>query len=331
MSARSVDGGDGSRSGLVAPEVSGRVGKSDVLRALEESGLSPRKSLGQNFLVDPNVAGKMCRIARVEPGDCVLEVGPGIGSLTSVLVAAGAFVMAVEKDPGLAALARRRIPEALVVCADALENDVIAAASQACEDVSGYSEVDGTNSILEAFAASSEWKLVSNLPYSVGTTLFLHLLEKYPKISSGAVMLQAEVAERLCADPASRSASAATLILAYRAEVRIAARIPPSVFYPRPHVDSAIVEFERRKTPPVAAPEDLLFALIRSGFSSRRKMLKNALSNLKWFSMPEEAEHLFSASGVDPSTRAEHLGLEGFGRLARAVASADPGWRESLG
>lgn len=308
-----------------------RLGLSEVRRLLEESGLTPRKSLGQSFLVDPNVAEKMCRIARVSEGDCVVEVGPGTGSLTSALAASGAHVVAVEKDPRLVRICRMTVPRALVVCADALEDDVLEVARGMVASRAGDTEMGNHRSILESFESSKTWKLVSNLPYSVGTALFLRLLIDYPKISSGAVMLQLEVAERLCATPASRAASQATLYLLYEAEARIAARVPRQVFYPRPRVDSAIVEFKRRSEPPVEAPTELLFALIRAGFSSRRKMLKNALSELKWFSDPQCAAAIFAASGVDPASRAEKLGLEGFAMLAQAVVHVDPGWPAALG
>jgi 16S rRNA (adenine1518-N6/adenine1519-N6)-dimethyltransferase len=314
----------------IANAASKRIGSREVRRLLQEGGISPRKALGQNFLVDPNVAEKMCRIARIESGECVLEVGPGIGSLTSALAGAGALVIGVEKDPSLVGIVRKRVPEALIVCADALEDDLLEEAKKTLATGADDYKSEHLASVLWSFEGSGEWKLVSNLPYSIGTNLFLRLLEDYPKISSGAVMLQQEVAERLCAGQASRAGSAATIYLAYYARSRIAGRVPRTVFYPRPRVDSAIVEFTRRKAPPVDAPRELLFALVRTGFSSRRKMLKNAVSELKWFSDPKSAGAIFATSGIDPSSRAETLGIDGFAKLAHAVVEVDPAWREAL-
>ncbi len=307
-----------------------RLGGAEIRRILADHGIRPRKYLGQNFLVDPNVAEKMCRLARVQKDEQVLEIGAGIGSLTSALAATGAQIISVEKDPVLAEIVRSAFPDVLVVCADALEDDILESARRAVGAQAEGPESSKATQILRSFESARSWKLVSNLPYSVGTLLFLRLLEDYPKISSGAVMLQLEVAERLCAEPASRGATAATLQLALFAEARIAARIPRTVFYPQPRVDSAIVVFERRNSTSFDVPRELVLTLIRAGFSSRRKTLKNALSRLKWFSNPESAADIFARAGIDPSSRAEMQGLDGFARLAAAIQEADPSWADSL-
>ncbi len=258
----------------------------------------------------------------------MLEVGAGVGALTSALVGAGASVVAVEKDARLAAVLEKVVPEAVVVVADALSADLIREAEKAAvrrdEQEGGARWAERVHDL----EAAPSWKLVSNLPYSVGTQLFLHLVEDYPKIASGCVMLQLEVAQRLVSDPASRAASAPTLLLTYFVEARIAAKIPSTVFYPRPRVRSAVVAFRRRTEPPVEAPRELLFLLIEWAFRSRRKMCKNALSGLKWFARPASATDIFAAAGVDPNSRPESLGLEGFAALANAVSRADPAWSE---
>ncbi len=303
-----------------------RLGKSRLVSLLQEAGVRPRASQGQNFLVDPNVAEKICRIASVETGDSVLEVGAGVGALTSALVGAGAWVVAVEKDARLAVVLERVVPEAMVVVADALSADLVREAENAALRRDEQEGSARWTKWVRRFEAAPSWKLVSNLPYSVGTQLFLHLVEAWPKIASGCVMLQLEVAQRLVSDPASRAASAPTLLLSYFVEARIAARVPSTVFYPRPRVRSALVAFRRRTEPPVEAPRELLFLLIEWAFRSRRKMCKNALAGLKWFADPASSTDIFAAAGVDPNARPESLGLEGFAALANAVSRADPTW-----
>ena len=322
---------DGSRShDLPARASPQRLGRSYVIALLKRRGISPRKALGQNFLVDPSVAKKMCRIAEVSEADCVLEIGPGVGSLTTALVGCGAYVLAIEKDAALASVVRSTVPGALVVSADAFVADVIEAAKEALDVLQTEAGGHSWKTVLEAFEAARDWKLVSNLPYSRGTSLLLHLLETYPKVRSGAVMLQVEVAQRLCGSKDSRNSSAASLLLAYAAEASIAAKVPPDVFYPRPRVVSAIVQFQRREKPPVVAPKQLLFALVNQGFAFRRKMLKNALVGLEWFSDPHFATELFAKAGIDPTARAEQIGLEGFAALASAVREVDSEWQNSL-
>jgi 16S rRNA (adenine1518-N6/adenine1519-N6)-dimethyltransferase len=278
-----------------------------ALRALaERHGITPRKSLGQHFLVDAAMARRIVEIAAVRPGDRVVEVGAGLGSLTVVLAAAGAEVLAMEVDrrlvPPLEEVAGGH-PGVRIVRADALQAD------------------------WNALLGGERWAMVANLPYNVATPLVMRVLEEEPRIERMLVMVQREAGERLAATPGDEQYGAVSVRLAYRAEARVVRAIPRSVFWPVPNVDSVLVRIDRIP-PPVDADPAVLFRVISVAFAQRRKTMRNALVRLGLD--PSTAEAALGDAGVEPRVRPEELDLAAFGRVAGAVARAgtrDPGDR----
>jgi 16S rRNA (adenine1518-N6/adenine1519-N6)-dimethyltransferase len=272
----------------------------DVRGLLAAHDLRPSRALGQNFLADPNTARRIVRLAGVGPGDRVLEVGPGVGSLTMALAEAvmpGGEVLALELDrhllPVLAEVVAD-LPPVRVVQGDALTVD--------------YEALLG---------AAQRWTMVSNLPYNVATPLMARLLEEVPALGVLSVMVQKEVAERLAAPPGTPPCGAISVKVAYHATAAVVGVVPPTVFLPRPRVDSAVVRFERRPAPPVDVPSpDGLFALARAGFGQRRKTLRQALRPL----LGTRVEGVLAAAGIPSLTRAEALTLDQWAALARAAS-----------
>ncbi|MCU1491042.1 MAG: rsmA [Acidimicrobiaceae bacterium] len=281
----------------MSPE--GRLGRGEVRRLLETHGLHPVKALGQHFVTDPNTVERIARLAGVGPGDKVVEIGPGLGSLTLALAATGAEVTAVEIDQRLVEVLAEVLPhDVRVVHADAL----------ACD----------WNELLEG----DGWVLVANLPYNVATPLVVNLLERVPQVSRMLVMVQKEAGERLAARPGGREYGGVSVRVSYFATARLVGQVAPEVFHPRPNVASSLVAIERRGAP--AVPEDVasyeeLNRLVRAGFSGRRKMLRRSLAGL----VGEEA---FVCAGVASSDRAEQLGVAEWGKLAgcRRLLSSEP-------
>jgi 16S rRNA (adenine1518-N6/adenine1519-N6)-dimethyltransferase len=269
----------------------GLLRASDVTRLLAESGLHARRSLGQNFVVDPNTIRRIVRLAEITPDDDVVEVGPGLGSLTLGLVAAGARVVAIEKDARLSEVLRTVVPsEVRIVTADALEVD------------------------LADLLGPGPWTMVANLPYNVATPLVLEVLDTVPAVSRMLVMVQHEVGERLAAPPGSAAYGIPSLRVAQHATARIVGSVGPTVFHPRPNVRSALVAITRRERPLVdVADEALMWQLVRTAFGQRRKTMRRSLSSL---ATPEDLE----AAGIAASDRPERLPLEAFGRLADVVS-----------
>lgn len=275
------------------------LGRPDVQRLLAEHGLRPSRALGQHFVADPNTVRRVVRLAGVGPGSAVVEVGPGLGSLTLALADAGAGVVAVEVDAGLAGVVREVVAGRAVevVEADALHVDWERLLSR---------PVPGTGDDAAA------WSLVANLPYNVATPLVVGVLEGAPRVRRLLVMVQREVGERLAAGPGDRVYGAVSVKVAYYAEARVLSRVPASVFVPRPRVESVLVRIRRRPhvaVDPAAVSADRLFAVVRAGFAQRRKMLRRALAGV----LPAEA---FTEAEVDPRRRAEELSVEEWGRLA---------------
>lgn len=270
------------------------LGRSQAAAQLDAHGLAPRRSLGQNFVVDANTVRRIARLAEVGPGTHVLEIGAGLGSLTRALAETGATVLAVEIDQHLVPILQTNVaefPNVTVVCADAMGAD--------------------WGSLL---AASPSWTMVANLPYNVATPLVADLLDGVPAITSMLVMVQKEVGERLVARPGTAAYGAVSVKVAYWATGSIVGVVPPSVFLPRPNVDSALVRIVRRPEPAVAADvsPQRLFELVRNGFAQRRKMLRRALAGIV-------TAEVFERAGIDPTARAEELDVEAWGRLARAA------------
>ena len=268
-------------------------------RLAAELGLRPTKRLGQNFVHDANTVRRIVAAAELYRDDVVLEVGPGLGSLTLGLLGAAARVVAVEVDPLLAAalpatVARRAGPFAerlVVLAADALRLRV--------------GELPGPLPTV----------LVANLPYNVAVPVLLHLLAELPTLRRGLVLVQAEVADRLAARPGSRLYGAPSAKLAWYAEVTRAGPVPRPVFWPVPGVDSGLITLVRRP-PPCTVDRSAVFAVVDGAFAQRRKTLRSALAG--WAGSATRAEAVLRAAGIDPAARGEQVDIAGFARIAAA-------------
>lgn len=263
----------------------------EIKALLQLHGLQPSRALGQNFVGDANTVRKIAHLAGVGPGDRVVEIGPGLGSLTLALLDTGAAVTAVELDRFIIPILRHIVEPrgATVVHGDALEVD--------------WTELLGTE---------PGWVLVANLPYNVATPLVLTVLERAPMIKRLLVMVQREVGERFAATPGSKAYGAVSVKTAWSATASIAGKVPPTVFVPQPRVDSALVLLDRHDDVGSVEERELVFSLVEAGFSQRRKMLRNTLSG-------RVDEAAFAAAGVDPMERAERLDLAAWRRLAACV------------
>jgi 16S rRNA (adenine1518-N6/adenine1519-N6)-dimethyltransferase len=261
---------------------------------LRDHGLAPRRDLGQNFVGDPNTVRRIARLAGVGPGDRVMEIGPGVGSLTLALVETGAAVTAVEVDRGLIPVLHEVLDGTgtRIVEGDALRAD--------------WADLLGDD---------GGWVLVANLPYNVATPLVADLLDGVPQIARMLVMIQREVGERLCATARTKAYGAVSVKVAYWARARIVGLVPASVFVPRPNVESALVEVVRRDTPPTDAPPAELFTLVRTAFGQRRKMLRRSLADVV-------ASATFAEAGIDSTRRPEELDVVEWGRLTNAHLAA---------
>jgi 16S rRNA (adenine1518-N6/adenine1519-N6)-dimethyltransferase len=275
---------------------------------LAEHGLHPKKSLGQNFLVDPNTARRIASLAAVPPGGRVLEIGPGLGSLTLALVELGHDVVAVELDARLAAVLGS------VLASAGISERVQIHVGDACSVQLG--------DLLDADPPGGDapgWSCVSNLPYNVAVPVVMRLLEETPAIERLLVLVQREVGERLAAGPGDPAYGAVSVKVAYFAEAAVVGLVPPTVFVPRPKVESALVRMRRRATPPVSVPSSAeLFTLVRGGFAQRRKMLRRSLQPV----LGDRTVAVLADAGVDPTARAETLGLEQWASVARSAAAA---------
>jgi 16S rRNA (adenine1518-N6/adenine1519-N6)-dimethyltransferase len=274
--------------------VEGLLSAPDVRALADRLGLRPTKALGQNFVIDPNTVRRIVRAAEVRPDDVVVEVGPGLGSLTLGLLAAADRVVAVEVDPVLATELPVTVQARLPGRADRLEVVV--------QDALRLTGVPGPQPT--AF--------VANLPYNVAVPVLLRLLEHLPSLRAGLVMVQAEVADRLAAPPGSRTYGVPSVKAAWYAEVRRAGAVGRTVFWPAPHVDSGLVAFTRRDPPP--GDREAVFAVVDAAFAQRRKTLRAALAG--WAGSPAQAEERLRAAGLDPSARGEVLTVDDFARLA---------------
>ena len=266
----------------------------DIRRLAAALDLRPTKALGQNFVIDPNTVRRLVRTAGVGVDDVVVEVGPGLGSLTLGLLEQVKRVVAVEIDPRLAELLPSTVAERAPHLSAKLE--VVLQDALLLEDVPGERPT--------AF--------VANLPYNVAVPVLLRLLEKLPSLRKGLVMVQAEVADRLAAPPGSKTYGVPSVKAAWYADVTKAGTIGRNVFWPAPNVDSGLVAFTSR-TPPDG---DRLktFAVIDAAFAQRRKTLRAALAG--WAGSAQAAEERLRAAGIDPSARGEVLAVEDFARLA---------------
>lgn len=273
-----------------------------TIRALLEShGMSPSRALGQNFLADPNTAQRIVREAGVSAGDKVLEIGPGVGSLTVALQDAGAHVLALELD-------RHLLPVLEDVVADSESAGTVR-----------IEQGDALTVDVERLLDDEPWTMVSNLPYNVAVPIVVRLLEEVPSVRSLLVMVQSEVADRLAAEPGTKAYGAVTVKIDYYAHCERVGSVSPTVFIPRPNVDSALVRLVRRDAPLVDVPDpDRMFELVRTGFAQRRKTLGRALRPL----LGADAPDVLRAADLDPTLRAERLALPEWAALARAAEVA---------
>jgi 16S rRNA (adenine1518-N6/adenine1519-N6)-dimethyltransferase len=273
---------------------SGLLSAADVRALADSLHLRPTKTLGQNFVIDPNTVRRLVRTAGVGVDDVVVEVGPGLGSLTLGLLEVVERVVAVEVDAGLAAALPGTVASRLPERADRLA--VVLQDALTLVDVPGPPPT--------AF--------VANLPYNVAVPVLLRLLERLPTLRTGLVMVQAEVADRLVAPPGSRTYGVPSVKAAWYADVRRAGAVGRTVFWPAPHVDSGLVAFSRRDPPP--GDRLATFAAVDAAFAQRRKTLRAALAG--WAGSAAAAEQRLRAAGIDPGARGEVLGVEDFARLA---------------
>jgi 16S rRNA (adenine1518-N6/adenine1519-N6)-dimethyltransferase len=281
------------------------LGPAEIRALADRLGVRPSKRLGQNFVVEPGTVRKIASLAALEPRDVVLEVGPGLGSLTLALLEAGAGqLVAIEIDRALAGELPRTIASRAPDLADRMAVVTADALQVAGRDLPAEPSV-----------------LVANLPYNVAVPVLLHLLVALPTLQRGLVMVQAEVAERMCAGPGSRVYGAPSVKLAWFAAARSAGPVPRTVFWPVPNVDSRLVAFTRRDPPVTTATREEVFAVIDAAFRQRRKTLRAALAG--WAGAAPEAERLLRAADIDPGTRGESLGVGEFARLA-AVHREEP-------
>ncbi len=274
------------------------LGAADVRRLAAELDLRPTKARGQNFVIDANTVRRIVRTAELRPDDVVVEVGPGLGSLTLGLLPEVARVVAVEIDPVLAAALPATVRSYAPSLADRLE--VVA------QDAMRVTELPGP----------APTALVANLPYNVAVPVLLHLLERFGSIRRTLVMVQAEVADRLAAEPGSRTYGVPSVKAAWCASVKRAGHVGRTVFWPTPNVDSGLVALDRRDPPQTTASREEVFAVIEAAFAQRRKTLRAALAG--WAGSADAAEQALRAAGIEPRTRGEQLGIADFARVAEA-------------
>ena len=277
----------------------GLLGAARVRELADRLGVRPTKQWGQNFVVDANTVRRIVRAAEVAPDDTVLEVGPGLGSLTLALLEPGCRVAAVEVDPVLASALPGTVAELAPAAADRLT--VVQADALRLEEL-----------------PQPPTALVANLPYNVSVPVVLHLLQTFPSIRRVLVMVQLEVAERLAAPPGSRTYGVPSVKAAWYGQVRLAGRVPRSVFWPVPNVDSGLVSLERGDPPATPADREQVFAVVDAAFAQRRKTVRSALSGLAGGGPAAEAALL--AAGVDPRSRGEQLDVAAFAAIAEALA-----------
>ena len=273
------------------------LGAAQIRELAAQLDLKPSKSLGQNFVIDSNVCTKIVRTAGVTSDDIALEIGPGLGSLTLAMLEVAKSVIAVEIDPRLAQQLPLTVaehfehPENLIV----INKDALAVHDLPVEPT----------------------VLVANLPYNVSVPVLLHLLEKFPTLRTGVVMVQAEVADRLAAKPGGKEYGIPSVKAAWWADVKNVGTVSRSIFWPAPNVDSKLVGFTRRQSAGSEESREKVFTIIDAAFAQRRKMLRSALSGL--YGSSSAAEAILIKAGIDPTLRGEALQVESFCKIA-AVA-----------
>ncbi len=289
------------QAGPLPPPASGGgprlLGPADIRAMAARLGLRPSKRLGQNFVVDPGTIRRIVALAGLSADEVVLEVGPGLGSLTLGLLGAARRVVAVEVDPLLAG----ELPATV--------------AARAPEVAGRLTVVTADAARITSLPGEPPSVLVANLPYNVAVPVVLHLLATVPALARGLVMVQAEVADRMTAPPGSRVYGVPSVKLAWYASARRAGSVSRHVFWPMPNVDSGLVAFTRREPPDPRVAREEVFAVVDAAFTQRRKTLRAALA--PWAGGPAEAESVLRAAGVDPGARGESLDVAAFTRIAR--------------
>jgi 16S rRNA (adenine1518-N6/adenine1519-N6)-dimethyltransferase len=288
------------------------LGPTDIRILSERLGFTPNKRWGQNFVVDAGTVRRIARIAGVVPGQHVIEVGPGLGSLTLALLDAGARVTAIEIDPMLArelptTVAERAPGELANLTVIAL--DAMRLTPEIVEGVWDKATPD--------YGTVAPTALVSNLPYNVGVPVIIHALEVFASLTRFLVMIQSEVADRIVAPPGSRTYGIPSAKVAWFASARRAGDVGRAAFWPVPRVDSALVLLERRDPPPTTASRSEVFRVVDAAFAQRRKGLRGALSSLA--GSATLAEDALRRAGIDPLTRGERLGIADFARIAETL------------
>jgi len=276
------------------------LGPAEIRDLAELLDVTPTKKLGQNFVHDGNTVRRIVQVAGVQRGETVLEIGPGLGSLTLGLLEAGASVIAVEIDRRLA----EQLPHTVRLMQPGTTLTVVT------DDALRVSELPG-----------EPVRLVANLPYNVSVPVLLHLLEHFPSLTSGIVMVQAEVGHRLAAEPGSKVYGGPSVKAAWYGTWRTAGQVSRMVFWPVPNVDSVLVGFERGDEPGTEEERRATFALVDAAFQQRRKMLRQALSGVLGGSSAAAVQTLERA-GIDPQARGEQLRVEDFLAIARTAAAS---------
>ncbi|MGZ5416156.1 MAG: 16S rRNA (adenine(1518)-N(6)/adenine(1519)-N(6))-dimethyltransferase RsmA [Nocardioides sp.] len=276
------------------------LGPADVRSLAAALDIRPTKQRGQNFVIDANTVRRIVKAAAVGPDDVVLEVGPGLGSLTLGLLGAVRRVVALEIDPVLAA---------------ALPDTV---AAYAPDHADRFEVVEADALRVTEVPGPPPTALVANLPYNVSVPVLLHLMALLPSLKHGLVMVQSEVADRLAAPPGSRTYGVPSVKAAWFAEVRRAGAVGRTVFWPAPNVDSGLIAWVHRDPPQVSVTREQVFAVIDAAFAQRRKTLRSTLKNLA--GSAEAAEAALAHAGVDPRVRGEQLGVEEFAAIAEGLA-----------
>jgi 16S rRNA (adenine1518-N6/adenine1519-N6)-dimethyltransferase len=275
------------------------LGPAEVRQLADRLDLRPTKQRGQNFVIDPNTVRRIVRESGIGPDDVVLEVGPGLGSLTLALLGVARRVVAIEVDDKLAGL----LPETIATYApDQAERLEVVLA-----DAMRVAELPGP----------PPTALVANLPYNVSVPVLLHLLQLLPSLERGLVMVQSEVADRLAAPPGSKVYGVPSVKAAWYADVRRAGAVGRNVFWPAPNVDSGLVAWTRREPPATTATRAQVFAVVDAAFAHRRKVLRGALRELA--GSAEAASAALERAGVDPMARGESLSVEQFARIAEGL------------
>nr|WP_232488474.1 16S rRNA (adenine(1518)-N(6)/adenine(1519)-N(6))-dimethyltransferase RsmA [Brevibacterium antiquum] len=286
----------------------------DIREIAADIGLRPTKQKGQNFVIDPNTVRSIVMSAKLQDHSSVVEIGPGLGSLTLGLLEAGHHVTAVEIDDVLAA----RLPATVEKYGKRAEKH---GQSTAAADETANFELVNADALRVTELPTSPDALVANLPYNVAVPVLLHFLEIFPSLESVLVMVQLEVAERLAAGPGSRTYGVPSVKAQWYGEVTLAGRIGKNVFWPAPNIDSGLVHIDVTRTHRDPEQRRRLFSVVDAAFAQRRKTLRAALAT--WAGSPQRAEELLRAAGIDPKTRGEALGVADFERLAAAGAAQD--------